>query len=481
MFTRLRRDDGFALVTAILVVAVMMVLLVVVLTAGQSTFEVTEQNSRFTRSLGVAEAGANAAVTMLGESRTASNPCPIDDLTKPPCIAPEGEYRMKWEIQSGGSIVVTATGYYPNEAQARAGRQVQVTLSPEATFRYALYSASTLDIKNDEVVLGDVFANQKITLGTNAVVCGSILNASGGVETQNGASVVKTYGTCSGKNGQVWAGGPIVLGSTGLVEGDATAAAPSSTLCPSESGNLYAITGGTVLGTATACGPITASTPNFPAAPFSATAAPPITPLPTFTFDPANYPGLVCYPTGATCAQATTSATAVSSFAAVSRSNMNGAYAIWQTQPTKNTTISLDGLSLDGDLTIVTNAPIDFGNTSTVSSTVPATLVIISLYVPPTGTNCEVNGGDCSIYAKNQVVFSTGDPADPDDGIAVLLYTPGKMAFKNTGGDSNGEGALYAGSMDLKNGFEIEYNTRIERVLGFGVGLEQVLWQEIPD
>jgi hypothetical protein len=33
--------------------------------------------------------------------------------------------------------------------------------------------------------------------------------------------------------------------------------------------------------------------------------------------------------------------------------------------------------------------------------------------------------------------------------------------------------------MDLKNGFQIEYNGRIQKVLGFGVGLEQTLWQEL--
>jgi hypothetical protein len=55
------------------------------------------------------------------------------------------------------------------------------------------------------------------------------------------------------------------------------------------------------------------------------------------------------------------------------------------------------------------------------------------------------------------------------------------MSFKNTGGQSSsGEGALYAGSMDIKNGFDVTYNGRIERILGFGVGMQQTLWQEIP-
>jgi hypothetical protein len=35
--------------------------------------------------------------------------------------------------------------------------------------------------------------------------------------------------------------------------------------------------------------------------------------------------------------------------------------------------------------------------------------------------------------------------------------------------------------MDLKNGFDVTYNSRIERTLGFGTGLEQILWQEVSD
>ena len=58
-----------------------------------------------------------------------------------------------------------------------------------------------------------------------------------------------------------------------------------------------------------------------------------------------------------------------------------------------------------------------------------------------------------------------------------LLYTTGKMAFKNQG--TPGEGALYATNMDLKNGFDVIYNSRIERIVGFGQTLQQILWQEI--
>ncbi|HEX6130091.1 MAG TPA: hypothetical protein VF044_00035, partial [Actinomycetota bacterium] len=216
------------------------------------------------------------------------------------------------------------------------------------------------------------------------------------------------------------------------------------------------------------------------------TTPPAVEALPTFTFDVNNYPALQCFPSIGTCGATNTSATAVTAFNAyvlADRTSLDGEFAVWQASPSQMTRISLDGITLGGDLTIVTNAPVDFGNTTTISlapGVTSAELIVVSLYVPPVNTTCDTNGGECSIYAQNSVVFDDGDAADPDDGIAALLYTPGKMAFKNTGGTvSNGEGALYAGGMDLKNGFEVEYNGRVERTLGFGVGLEQTLWQEL--
>ena len=144
---------------------------------------------------------------------------------------------------------------------------------------------------------------------------------------------------------------------------------------------------------------------------------------------------------------------------------MSGDWAIWQTSPTQSTLVDLEDLVLAGDTTIVTNAPIDFGNTTSIElapGVSAADLVVISLYVP-TGT-CGTNGGDCSIYGKNAIEFDRGDPPDPDDGVAGLLYTTGRCPSRTR--ERPGEGALYSGSMDIKNGFDIIYNPRIERVLG---------------
>jgi len=279
----------------------------------------------------------------------------------------------------------------------------------------------------------------------------------------------------------VWANGTIDLPPTGVIQGNATASAPAGTVCTGLS-NSYAVLGGTVLGQATACGKITSTTTNPKPGTWTAPSPPKTDPsgsgmYPPYTFDPANYTSITCIPSNNPCDSSQTSATAYQTFNALSKANMKGVYAVWQTTPGQTTKLDLTGLSVGGDLTIVTNAPIDFGNTSTITTSAPATVVLVSLYTPGASTTCTTNGGDCSIYAKNSIVFDTGSPNDPNDGIVALMYTPGKMAFKNSG--NSADGALYAGSMDIKNGFRITYNSRIEKITGFGNALQQILWKEI--
>jgi hypothetical protein len=303
-------------------------------------------------------------------------------------------------------------------------------------------------------------------------------------------------------------GGGIVGTQQVVIAGDAVAGAPSTTTCSSTSSS-YAVTingGGTyaVDGAAKACGKIsgitgaTSSTPGVP------TAAPAPVTFPAFVFDPNNYPAststdpmkLQCYPSAGTCGsnQSTTAVADFNAYLATHNSSLTGTFAVWQSSPqpmsnpglctTASTTqICLNAPTLSGDFTLITNAPIDFANTDTISTTsssVSADMTVVSTYQPASGTSCTSLGGDCSIYGKNSVRFDGGSATDPDDGVVGLLYTTGKMSFKqHPNSQPPGEGALYAGSMDLANNYPIIYNSRIERVLGFGATYEQTLWQEL--
>ena len=501
-----REEEGYSLVIAMLLLAIMAVLLVVGLDAGTASLRQSSLSIEWSKALTVAEAGLNDSITRLGESRSATNPCRIS--TSSVCAGGGGQYQLSWS-QTGSKIVVTSVGYFPTKTSPTFTREVQATYEPVATFKYALFSQTALDIKNNATITGDIYSDGNVTVGQNATICGSITSSAGAVTLANGGQVLTsnaTYG-CSGKSGRIWTGGSggIVGTQQAVIAGDAIAGAPSTSSCSSTSGN-YAVTisgGGTytVNGAAKACGKISGITGETSSTPGITTTAPTPVMFPTFVFDPNNYPTastdplhLQCYPTAGTCGSNQSATVAdFNAYIAAHKTSLTGTFGVWQTSPqpmssstctTASTTqICLDGITLGGDLTIVTNAPVDFGNTSTItttSSSISSDMTVVSTYQPTAGTTCTTNGGDCSIYGQNSVEFSPGSISNPDDGVVGLLYTTGKMAFKNhPASQPPGEGALYAGSMDLKNGYDILYNSRIERVLGFGTTYERTLWQEL--
>jgi len=496
----MHREEGYSLVISMLLMAIMMVLLAVSLDAGSASLRQSSLSLEWSKSLTVAEGGADAAVTLLGESRSATNSCAIG--TSSVCDGVDGQYQVRWTT-TGNQIVVTSVGYYPTKADPQFAREVQITYEPVPSFKYAIFSQNALAVANNMTVIGDVYSAGDITLGTNAMVCGSLLSSAGGVIMQNGASVVKSYSAlgCTGKAGNVWTGGTngISGGTTGTVEGTVKASNPSTATC-SSSGSSYAIAGSfTVVGTATACGSIASGLTAASKTAGSSSSQPTPVTFPAYTFDPNNYPSassdplhLQCYPTTTpiTNCSGNDSTTAVSDFNAyvtAHKSALTGTFAVWQRTPSSSTAINLDGITLSGDFTLVTNAPVTFGNTSTVtttSSSVAADLSVISTYQPTgscTAALVNTGGADCSIYGKNSVEFDSGVQSDPNDGVVGLLYTTGKMAFVNSSNNiaDVGDGALYAQSMDFKNGFNVIYNSRVERVLGFGASYEQVLWQEL--
>jgi len=514
MMTRLirrlhREEEGYSLVIAILLLAIMMVLLVVALDAGNASLRQSSLSLQWSKALTVAEAGLDSTITRLGESRTASNPCSISTSTV--CTAGGGEYQVSW-TQTGSKIVVTSIGYYPTKTAPKYTREVQATYEPVPSFKYAIFSQTALDIKNNMTISGDIYSDGDVTVGTNSSVCGSILSSGGSITLGSNGQITKanaTYG-CSGKSGRVWSGGTSgITGNIGVViEGDAIAGAPSTTSCSATSSNYgISIFGGTgtytVDGAAKACGKISGITGQTSTTQGVTTTAPVPVTFPSFVFDPNNYSSvasdplhLQCYPTGGTCGsnQSSTAVADFNAYVATHKNSLTGTFAVWQSsaQPMSNpgncttastTQICLDSVTLSGDFTLITNAPVDFGNTDTIgttSSSVTADMTVVSTYQPASGTTCTTNGGDCSIYGQNSVRFDGGSTTDPDDGVVGLLYTTGKMAFKNhPASQPPGEGALYAGSMDLKNGYPIIYNSRIERVLGFGVTYERTLWQEL--
>jgi hypothetical protein len=495
------REEGYSLVISMLLLSIMMVLLAVSLTAGTASLNQSSKSLEWSKALTAAEAGANSAVTLLGQSRTATNSCRIG--TSSVCDSSDGQYQMRW-VTSGTRITVTSVGYYPTRAAPVFTRAVEITYEPVPSFRYAIFSQTALDVANNMLVMGDMYSAADITIGNGATICGSIISSGGGVTLVQNSQIVKAYPAlgCSGKSANVWTGGTsgIAGDSTVTVEGNLQAANPSTESC-STSGTNYPISmphGGTMIvhGTATACGAIESGVVAAATTAGTSSSQPAPVTFPAFTFDPNNYSSdvsdplhLQCYPTGGTCGEndATDAVSNFNTYVTAHKTSLTGTFAVWQRTPSASTYIDLDGVTLAGDFTLMTNAPVNFGNTQTItttSSSIAADLTVVSTYQPTGSCTYALvgsGGADCSIYGKNGIEFDSGDQTDPDDGVVGLLYTTGQMAFGNqaTNIDNVGDGALYAQSMSFRNGFNVIYNSRVERILGFGASYEQILWQEL--
>jgi hypothetical protein len=495
----MHREDGYSLVISMLLLSIMMVLLAVSLDAGVASLNQSSKSLEWSKALTVAEAGANDAVTLLGQSRSATNSCSIG--TSSVCSTSDGQYQVRWTT-SGSQIVIDSIGYYPTMAAPAFARQVEITYEPVPSFKYALFSQTALTVYQGMTVIGDIYSAGDVTIGNDAEVCGSILSSGGGVTLSQASQIVKEDAdyNCSGKSANVWTGGTggITGAATVTVEGNLQAGNPSTaTATCSTSGTDYDITGSptmTVGGTATACGAIDPAISTASTSAGTSSSQPAPVSFPQFTFDPDNYSSdaadpmhLQCYPTGGTCGSndSTTAVSDFNTYLTTHETSLTGTFAVWQRSPSSSTYIDLDGITLGGDVTLVTNAPINFGNTSTVtttSSSVASDLSVITTYQPTgscTAALVITDSADCSIYGKNAIEFDAGDPNDPDDGVVALLYTTGKMAFGNGPQPDVGNGALYSQSMDFKNSFNVIYNARVERVLGFGASYQQVLWQEL--
>ena len=115
---RLRKEeDGYALVISVILLFVMMMLLVVGLQAGNSALDQSQRGIEWTRTLTVAESGINDAMSRLSGDRAAVSPCPTSGSTA--CTGEGGEYQVDW-ADSGESVVITSTGYYPASTPPRS-------------------------------------------------------------------------------------------------------------------------------------------------------------------------------------------------------------------------------------------------------------------------------------------------------------------------------------------------------------------------
>lgn len=465
---RLRREEsGFAMIATVILLAVMGTLMALVMSMGTHTNFATARGRSWTQALHVAEAGVQQAIADL----QSSNGTYAGTFTG---STDEGTFTVTVLHQSRRRYRIDATGVVPGGPGLGATRKIRVTMAPPTSFLYAMLSNTSIATKGNDVIDGDMWSNQNVSLEQGNIVHGSVTAATGWIKLKNGTTV----------EGDAWSGGydpsdldrAILLESGSEIQGNAKAsvvAPPDPITCGGEDPTKFKVrveNTATIVGNVTTWGPKTGSgTVQGTISQNVCTAAAPTKTLPTFTYSSSNYDSPQEYGT-----PDTPSPTAVSdlqSYLDTHTSSISGTFYVNQDGAVnQDVRIDLTNVVITGDTTIVSNSPI-FTNGLT-DDTSDAIVTLVSTYQPPTGSSCDVNQdhSECSVHLKNNF--------DTSGNTAVIVYAPyGPVAVKN---NQVQFGTIYADAIEIKNNQSLTYDSRVERIVGFGpVTYEVENWIEL--
>lgn len=472
-------ERGIAMVTTILVIFVVSILAVAMMYTSFHNTTATARNRSWGQAVHVAESGVHQAIAYLQSSGGVPPSGTVTGTTA------EGTYQYRVLAQPRNRYQIDAVGSVGTATSLSASRRLRVTLAPPKSFAYALFSLSDVTTKNNNYVCGDIWANTYVTVDNGDFVLpaddpfcpahgqgeGNVTAATGYIELENNSSIA----------GDVWSGGNNASGQAVILAGQSTiggtAKASSSTPdCTDDPGhsNYQVANGGSITGSVTTWGTVTGSGPTGTMYQLTCTLAAPTKTMPTFTFDPANYPAssLHTYTFPADYAE-------FNAYIAANQNNLSGTFYI--EGGGASTPIDLGHAQIGGDLTVIaTSSPIDIneGISSVPGNTDEKIVVLVSFYSAPPG-GCTTEGGnpaDCAIGIKNNFAPSPDD-LWLGDNTSVLLYAPnGPVAFKN---NAEFHGAVYAANIQVKNNMNLAYDPRISQLVGFGpTTLDIDLWLE---
>jgi hypothetical protein len=457
------------MIATIIVIAVAALLAAVILTEGTNADHNSGRDRNWTVALHVADAGVENAVAYLQAHLQSGMAFPFT-LTG---SLKDGSYtttitafpRYKFQIDSKGVVGTVSS--------LRRSRLLRVIMAPPRSFKYALFSNSDINTKNNDVINGDVWANGSVEVFNGNSVNGSVNAATGWVKIDQNSCVsgdAHSGGSIAGIGIEIDGQTPQKsCNSTSNVGGNATASSstPGCADDPGHSGYTI-VNDGTIAGRALTWGNINGSGTEGVQITHVCTAAPAVKPMPTFS--PSYYSPP--YAQLMTVAQFQTYLVA------------NGNALSGQFKVMGPGVIDLSGVQIAGDTTIIAVDPSGTDANPLQSASINSDgigaanandkiLVLYSAYQPVDGTACASTGGnpgDCAVGIKNNFL--------PSDNTATLIYAPnGPCLFKN---NAEFEGAVYCSNIIVKNDQTVTYDERIEQVVGFGsVTLQVASWQEL--
>jgi hypothetical protein len=465
---RTRGEEGVALIIAVVLMGVVATLAILMLSVGVHTDQASARGRNWVQALHVAESGVDQAMSKIQNAAGAFSGTFTGGTA-------QGTYSVTVSRQTRNQYTIRSVGSVLAGKNLAATRALQITLAPPSVFKNALFSYTTLETKNNDVITGDVWANQNAIVDSGTTVSGSVTAATGYIEIDNGSSIGGNAWSGSFNNSNSYA---IYIQQNASIDGWAKASVtspPDPITCGGANSSNYKVradNGSSIGGDVTTWGALEGAGAAGGAVHNNVcTSAPATIAMPVFTYSASNYDSTTLHQFGTA---TTSSATAVSDFQNYLSSHSNqlsGTFYVNQSSPVnENVRIDLTNAVVTGDLNIITNTPI-FTN-GTTDQTTNAVAILISTYKPPTGSNCDLNQdkSECAIHLKNN--FATSGNT------AVLVYTPyGPVAVKN---NAIQFGAIYSDSIQIKNNQSLTYDSRIERAVGFGdATLEVTKWLEV--
>jgi hypothetical protein len=444
MFAAARREDGFALVTAIGVSFTVLMLSVVAVGISVHNADQSAQERRRLQAIDAAESGIYYYLSYLQSTGGAQPVCSITQNITGAGAASESFtatptfYNGTGGVLScpaGGSlaagvvpaaVLIHASGKVSSLANPVRAMESYAVLTPTQGSNFgskaALLAQTNVTFQANAQVGGsqysdaDIYSNGSISVAANSTLYGNVY-AQGTVTLQAGSEVKKS----------VYANGSITLSGNARIRGNATSS--TSFISMSGQSTIYGyakaattVTGGTVLG---------ARTPSSPSA------APPTQAYPTFTYTQADWmnAGYTPHPYTNDCTTPVTNIGTWWSPAAAGTSHV--------IRMTGTCTINLASATIKGNLAIITDGSVTLANNATLTpSGGPWNLYIFAGLA---------GAGGCS--------YSDGTNSAIAPGINTLIYTPSACSVTLSNNSSLSQGQIISGTITAKKSLAFQFAT----------------------
>ena len=158
-------EHGFAMIMTVLIIMIGALLAAIILTQGSTTDRHSARGANWNQALQTADAGVERATALL-QAGNGAVPAPF---TAPP-------WRLLGDRDVPREAPIPDRQRGPCRVGARSGDPANGAghPGPPKSFKYALFSLSSVDTKNNDIVNGDIWANDEVTVDQNDVVNGSV-------------------------------------------------------------------------------------------------------------------------------------------------------------------------------------------------------------------------------------------------------------------------------------------------------------------